>query len=76
MTKSLNAYMRWRFYKIFEKRLLEVAFNQQSAISSENPIFCGKLCYNLIKLLPKSHPRVSKSFQTLRGELEPILTHF
>ena len=44
MTKSLNAYMRWRFYKIFEKRLLEVAFNQQSEISSENPIFCGKLC--------------------------------
>ena len=76
MTKSLNAYMRWRFYKIFEKRLLEVAFNQQSALEPENPIFCGKLYYNLIKLLPKSHPRISKSSQTLRGELEPVLTHF
>ena len=76
MIKSLNAYMRWRFYNIFEKRLLEVAFNKQSAISSENPIFSEKLCCNLIKLLPKSHLRVSKNFQTLRGELESILTHF
>ena len=58
MTKSLNAYIRWRFYKIFEKRLLEVAFNQQSALE------------------PKSHTRISKSSQTLRGELELVLTHF
>ncbi len=42
--KKLNACRRWRFLKKVEKRLLEVAFNQQSAISPENPIFCGKLC--------------------------------
>ena len=76
MTKSLNACRRRHFYKKVEKRLLEVAFNQQSVIKSENPIFCEKLCCNLIKLLPKSHPRISKSSQTLRGELEPVLTHF
>ena len=76
MTKKLNACRRWCFLKNVEKRLLEVAFNQQSALEPENPIFYGKLCCNLIKLLPKSHPRVSKNFQTLRGELEPILTQF
>ena len=51
MTKSLNAYMRWRFYKIFEKRLLEVVFNQQSTISSENLIFCEKTLLELDQTL-------------------------
>ena len=44
MIKKLNACSRWRFLKKIEKRLLEVAFNQQSALEPENPIFCGKLC--------------------------------
>ena len=43
MTKKLNACMRWRFYKKFEKRLLEVAFYQQSAVAPENLIFCKKI---------------------------------
>ena len=44
MIKSLNVCRRWRFYKKVKKRLLEVAFYQQSAVEPENPIFCEKLC--------------------------------
>ena len=51
MTKKLNACKRWRFYKKFEKRLLEVAFYQQSAILLENLIFCKKTLLELDQTL-------------------------